>query len=80
MESDLVETVEACTGVQTWWGESAAIFAYCVDLAALINQVSIKHCSREANEVAYELASNYFPPKLLVIGSMNSRALLSTSS
>jgi ribonuclease HI len=63
MESDSVETVEACTGAQTWWGESAAIFADYVDLAALIDQVSFKDCPREANEVAHELANNCFSTK-----------------
>jgi ribonuclease HI len=60
MESDSVETVDACTGVERWWGESAAIFADFVDLAALLDQVSFKHCPREANEVAHEIASNSF--------------------
>jgi ribonuclease HI len=60
MESDSKETVDACTGSEIWWGESAAIFADCVDLAALIDKVSFKHCPREANEVAHEIASNSF--------------------
>jgi ribonuclease HI len=60
MESDSLETVDACTGADSWWGESAAIFADCVDLAALIGKVVFKHCPREANEVAHEIASNSF--------------------
>jgi hypothetical protein len=60
MESDSLETVDACTGSETWWGESAAIFANCVDRAALIDKVSFKHCLRQANEVAHEIASNSF--------------------
>jgi hypothetical protein len=60
MESDSLEIVDACTGSETWWGESAAIFADCVDRAALIDKVSFKHCLREANEVAHEIASNSF--------------------
>jgi ribonuclease HI len=31
MESDSIETIEACTGEETWWGEPSAIFADCVD-------------------------------------------------
>jgi hypothetical protein len=31
MESDSIETIEACTSVEAWWGETLAIFAYCVD-------------------------------------------------
>jgi hypothetical protein len=60
MESDSLETVDACTGSESWWGESAAIFADCVDLAALIDKVAFKHCPREANEVAHEIASNSY--------------------
>jgi hypothetical protein len=60
MESDSVETIDACTGSETWWGKSTAIFADCVDLAALLDQVCFKHCPREANEVAHEIVSNSF--------------------
>jgi ribonuclease HI len=60
MESDSLETIDACTGSESWWGESAAIFADCVDLAALIDKVAFKHCPREANEVAHEIASNSY--------------------
>jgi ribonuclease HI len=56
MESDSTETVDACSGDEPWWGESSAIFADCVDLAALVGNVSFKHCPREANEAAHELA------------------------
>jgi ribonuclease HI len=56
MESDSIETVEACTGDEAWWGESSAIFAGCVDLASLIDKVSFKHCPREANKVAHDIA------------------------
>jgi hypothetical protein len=52
MELDSVETVKACTSAETWWGES--IFADCVDLAALIDQVSFKHYPRQANGIAHE--------------------------
>jgi hypothetical protein len=60
MESDSMETVEACTRVKAWWGESLAIFADCVDLATLIDKVSFQHCLREANEVTHELARDSF--------------------
>jgi hypothetical protein len=60
MESDSLETVDACTGSETWWGESAAIFADCVDRVALIDKVSFKHCLREANEVAFFLENTAF--------------------
>jgi ribonuclease HI len=63
MESDSTETIEACTGEETWWGESSAIVANCMDLASLLDSVSFKHCSREENEVAHELASSSFSSK-----------------
>jgi hypothetical protein len=56
MESDSTETVDACSGDEPWWGESSAIFADCVNLAALVGNVFFKHCPREANKVAHELA------------------------
>jgi hypothetical protein len=56
MEFDSTETVDACLGDEPWWGESSAIFVDYVDLAALVGNVSFKHCPREANEAAHELA------------------------
>jgi ribonuclease HI len=54
-ESDSTKVIQACTGKQSWWNESAAIFADCVDLASNLDTISFKHCTREANEVAHEL-------------------------
>lgn len=59
-ESDSTEIVEACSGKEQWWNESAAIFADCMDLSTLIDIVIFKHCPREANEVAHELAKSCF--------------------
>jgi ribonuclease HI len=56
MESDSIECVEARTGNEAWWGESSAIFADCVDIRSFIDEVSFKHCPREANEAADEVA------------------------
>jgi ribonuclease HI len=55
MESDSLETIEACTWDEAWWGDSFAVFAECVDLCSMIDKVSFKHCSRTANEVAHEI-------------------------
>jgi hypothetical protein len=55
--------VEACTEDEAWWGESSAIFADCVDLASLIDKVSFKHCLREVNEVAHDIARFCFSSK-----------------
>jgi ribonuclease HI len=64
MESDSVECVEACTGNEAWWGESSAIFADCVDIRSFIDDVSFKHCPREANEAAHEVARVCFDSKI----------------
>ena len=50
VESDLVETVEACTGVEAWWSESAAIFAGCIDMVALIGNVRVFQALSEGNK------------------------------
>jgi hypothetical protein len=42
MDSDSSETVDACNGIEAWWGESAAILTDCVDLASLLNSVSFQ--------------------------------------
>jgi hypothetical protein len=56
MESDSTVVIEACSGEQTWWGESSAVYAECVYLVTVISCVQFKHCLREANEATYELA------------------------
>jgi hypothetical protein len=62
-ESDSLETVEARKGEEVWWAESSAIFADCVDLVSLIGTVIFKHCPREANQDAHELAKFSFSNK-----------------
>jgi ribonuclease HI len=63
MESDSLETVNACNGDEAWWGEESAIFADCVDLASFIDKIQYRHCPREANEVAHEIAKVCFADK-----------------
>jgi hypothetical protein len=59
-ESDSMETVEACSGEERWWNESVAFYADCIDLSSSIGTVKFKHCPREANQVAHELAKFSF--------------------
>lgn len=59
-ESDSTEVIGACSGDERWWSESAAIFADCVDHVASIGTVFFKHCPREANGVAHDLAKHSF--------------------
>jgi ribonuclease HI len=66
-DSDSMEVVQACSGEETWWGESAAIFAQCVDIAMSICRVSFNHCPRETNKVANVLARDCFCNKLLCV-------------
>jgi ribonuclease HI len=56
VESDSLETIEGCTGGDTWWSESFAIFADCLDVTTGFDDVKFKHCPREANSVADEIA------------------------
>jgi hypothetical protein len=62
-ESDSIETIDACKGGETWWTESAAIYADCMDQVASIGNVSFVHCPREANKTAHELARKCFIDK-----------------
>ena len=62
-ESDSLETIEACMGVETWWNASAAIFADCVDMASTIGSVTYRHCIREANKAVHEVARVCFHNK-----------------
>jgi hypothetical protein len=62
-ESDSSDTIEACTGTDTWWSQSVAIYADCTDLATEIGEVKFSHISREANKVAHELARQCFIDK-----------------
>jgi ribonuclease HI len=70
-ESDSVEVIEACTGEAMWWSDSAAIYADILDATTTIDKVIFKHCSREANKVAHDLAKYSFLVSFLVIGSMS---------
>ena len=62
-ESDSLESVDTCTSVETWWNASAAIFADCVDMASTIGIVTYRHCLREANKAAHEIARVCFHNK-----------------
>jgi hypothetical protein len=59
-ESDSNEVIESCIGEQVWWNESASIFADIVDITSSTNKLIFKHCSREANKVAYKVAKFSF--------------------
>jgi hypothetical protein len=65
-ESDSLETIQACTGEERWWGESVATYTDCVDLSSLIANVQFKFCQREANGVAHELARFCFSSKKIM--------------
>jgi ribonuclease HI len=70
-ESDSIVTIDACNGGETWWTDSAAIFADCMDHVASIGNVSFIHCLRDANKTAHELARKCFIDKILVTGTMS---------
>jgi hypothetical protein len=75
-ESDSTETIQACTGEQSWWNEFMAIFADCIVLALHLGNVSFKFCPRKANQVAHELARDSFKKKILVTRQIRSLILL----
>jgi ribonuclease HI len=62
-ESDSIVTIDACKVGETWWTESAVIFADCLDHVASIGNVSFVHCPRDANKTAHELARKCFIDK-----------------
>jgi ribonuclease HI len=62
-ESDSLETIQACSSEEHWWTDPAAIYADCIDLASSIGSVCFKHCVREANQTAHELARDSFRRK-----------------
>jgi hypothetical protein len=61
-ELDSIE-IDAYKGGETWWTQSAAIYADCMDQVASIGNVSFVHCPREANKTAHELARQCFIDK-----------------
>jgi hypothetical protein len=64
VESDSLETIEACTGEHRWWNDSAAVYADCMDKPSNIGDICFKFCPREANQVAHELASYSYSNKI----------------
>jgi hypothetical protein len=64
-ESNSLETVQACSREEHWWTDPAAIYADCIDLASSIGSVCFKHCLRDTNQTAHELARTSFHSKSL---------------
>ena len=86
-ESDSLEVINFCVGQERWWDPAAAIFASCIDEAAMTGKVDFLHCLREANGVAHELADFCFksiidcnwlddPPDFLVDKLLNDVSLV----
>jgi hypothetical protein len=48
-EMDSIKTIEAYSGAEGWWTESAAVYLDCVDYATTIGDVQYKSCLRKAN-------------------------------
>jgi hypothetical protein len=61
-----METIQPCSGEESWWGESAAIFADRVDMVLSIGKASynVIVCVRGANNVAQTLARECISNKL----------------
>jgi ribonuclease HI len=56
IESDSLEPINSCNGVNDMWSPYTAILADCFQLAHRIGNISFKHCPRNANKAAHNLA------------------------
>ena len=63
-ESDSLEVVQNCSGEEQIWNDATAVYAECFTLAASIGKVEFKHCKRDCNKAAHEIARNDFLSKL----------------
>jgi ribonuclease HI len=64
VESDCLEIVNAFNDNNELWSPYAAILADCLHQAQAITRVTVRHCSREANEVAHSLAKHCYSNNL----------------
>lgn len=55
-ETDSLEVINVCTDNNQWWDTTPVVYTEIVDLATWIEKVKFKHCNRDANGVAHELA------------------------
>ncbi|KAE8797118.1 Ketohexokinase [Hordeum vulgare] len=61
IESDNSFVVDTLNSTQEYLGPDVAIVSECQHMALEFGRISFKHCFREANQVADELAKNAFP-------------------
>jgi hypothetical protein len=64
VESDCLEIVTAFNDNNELWSPYAAILADYLYQAQSITRVTVRHCSREANEVAHSLAKHCYSNNL----------------
>lgn len=88
VESDSLELINACNGVIELWSPYTAILADCFQISQRIGNISFKHCPREANKTAHNLARLSFdcssvfmwdgdPPSSVLSDVINDVSLLS---
>ena len=65
IESDSVELVQACNGEIEVWTSHAAILAEIVMKARMMDTVEFRHCMRDSNQVAHELAKQVYRRRIL---------------
>jgi hypothetical protein len=56
--------IDALLGIEAWWGMEAAIYADCIDLATNVGSIQFLHITREAHQVANEIARKCFSDKV----------------
>jgi ribonuclease HI len=80
-ESDSLEVIQLCGGMERIWIDASAIYADILNQAGSIAKVVFSHCERDINVAAYELARNCFtsniscnwvdkPPSFLLLSAL----------
>jgi hypothetical protein len=67
VESDNLALVNACNGEGDIWIPSTTILIDCFEIAQRIGSVSFKHCPRDSNRVAHNLARFSFDSNRVIV-------------
>ena len=67
VESDNAELIETCSGGSEIWSPHSSIMADCFIIAGGLGNISFKHCPRETNKVAHNLARKCYDSDVIFI-------------
>jgi hypothetical protein len=59
-ESDSLEVIQICEGMERIWNDATVIYADILNQAGSTGKVVFSYCGRDTNAAAHELARNYF--------------------